>query len=746
VGPDDSTHPPNDPGRRSLELHKLLRRFLDVCNAIEYAHSRGVLHRDIKPGNIIVGKHGETLVVDWGLAKARGRVEAAESSEERPLVPSSASGSAETLPGSALGTPAYMSPEQAVGDLEHLGPRSDVYSLGATLYCLLTGQPPFAGDDPGAILQAVSQGELRPPRQLEPSLDPALEAICLKAMALKPEDRYGSPRPLAEDIERWMADEPVRAWCEPFSRRVRRWARQNRTVVATAAAAVLVALAGTASVLAVQTRANRDLRQANDQTRRERDLARQNFVLARRAVDDYLTRVGQDPVLKEQGLHDLRQELLEAALGYYSDFLRERGDDPSLKAESAVAHERVGDILIDLGRFGEALTAYDQALALIEPLVRDRPGDPPVDTAQVRLQAARLGALRDLGRYPEAITAFEQTKSAGEPLLAAGRGTEDLPKILAGTYLDAAFVFRDTGRTDDALRAVLQACTLAEQSARDRPGDPSTQRLLLSVSTYASMMLNTMGRDDEARRFCEQGIAFAKAWVRKHPRDIGVRMSLATLENNLGQIEQAKGRRLQALNHVRGAAETLGALARENPQLIHVRSLWGHMLFNLSYLQADLGRHAEANQSARASIDVYEGLTQQVPSNPYYRKILAYAYGALGKALLKAGSLGESLAMTRKSTAIVETLLDAEAAYNMACGLAQTSTIADPAEGPAAADRQRRDADRAMAALRRAIAMGFRNSDALRNDPDLDSLRSRPDFQDLLMDLDFPADPFAGSD
>ena len=182
-----------DPGRRSLELRKLLRRFLDVCNAIDYAHLRGVLHRDIKPGNVLVGKYGETLTVDWGLAKATGRSD--PSSGERTLKPSSASGSAETLPGSAMGTPAYMSPEQACGDLDRLGPRSDVYSLGATLYCLLTGRPPFAGDA-AEVIPAVQKGEFRPPRAIDPAIDQALEAVCLKAMALRPENRYGSCRGL----------------------------------------------------------------------------------------------------------------------------------------------------------------------------------------------------------------------------------------------------------------------------------------------------------------------------------------------------------------------------------------------------------------------------------------------------------------------------------------------------------------------------------------------------------------------
>ncbi len=250
-----------DPGRRSLELRKLLRRFTDVCNAIDYAHSRGVLHRDLKPGNVIVGKHGETLVVDWGLAKATGKAE--PGCGERTLRPSSASGSAKTLPGSALGTPAYMSPEQAEGDLERLGPRSDVYSLGATLYCLLTGRPPFEGEDIGEILRRVQAGDVRAPREVDPALDEALEAVCTQAMATKPADRYATCRALAEDIERWMADEPVSARREPLSARARRWARHHRTGVTGAAAALLAGLIGLVAVAAVQSRANAALEGKN---------------------------------------------------------------------------------------------------------------------------------------------------------------------------------------------------------------------------------------------------------------------------------------------------------------------------------------------------------------------------------------------------------------------------------------------------------------------------------------------------
>ena len=177
--------------RASANLKKLMRRFLGVCETMSYAHSRGVIHRDLKPRNILLGPYGETLVVDWGLAKVVGHRDAVEPFDAT-LRPPSSSDIQPTSAGSRVGTPAYMSPEQARGEVEQLGPTTDIYSLGATLYYMLTDQAPFTEQDIPDILIKVERGEFRPPRELKPDVDRALEAICKKAMALRPVDRYGS--------------------------------------------------------------------------------------------------------------------------------------------------------------------------------------------------------------------------------------------------------------------------------------------------------------------------------------------------------------------------------------------------------------------------------------------------------------------------------------------------------------------------------------------------------------------------
>lgn len=242
-----------EPGARQLALRQLLGRFIDVCNAMEYAHSRGVLHRDLKPGNIMVGEYGETLVVDWGLAKSIGKREIAL--DEATLHPVSAlrsSGQAQT--GLRIGTPAYMSPEQAAGRLDALDPVSDVYSLGATLYHLLCGSPPFEKDDLKDILTKVQHGKFPRPRSVASEVPAALEAICMKAMALSPSGRYPTARSLADDLEHWLADEPVVAAPDTFNDRLGRFVRRHRGAVRVTAVAILFVVIGFFAVVLYDAR------------------------------------------------------------------------------------------------------------------------------------------------------------------------------------------------------------------------------------------------------------------------------------------------------------------------------------------------------------------------------------------------------------------------------------------------------------------------------------------------------------
>jgi tetratricopeptide (TPR) repeat protein/tRNA A-37 threonylcarbamoyl transferase component Bud32 len=234
--------PGRDPGKRRLSFRELLGRFVAVCNAVAFAHSKGVLHRDLKPANIMLGKFGETLVVDWGLAKVAGHADQQAPTRVEAVHPRALSEVTPTHHGAAVGTPAYMSPEQAAGQLERLGPASDIYSLGATLYSLLAGVAPVRGTDLVDVLQRVRRGEVVPARQLKPDTPLALDAVCRKAMAQEPAERYATALDLAAEIEHWLADEPVMAYRETIPVRAGRWVRRHRLPVVAIGAAALVAL------------------------------------------------------------------------------------------------------------------------------------------------------------------------------------------------------------------------------------------------------------------------------------------------------------------------------------------------------------------------------------------------------------------------------------------------------------------------------------------------------------------------
>ena len=235
---------------QSERYNELLAQFALACKAIAYAHDRGVIHRDIKPANIMLGKFGEVVVLDWGLAARVDRDDKARSSGEQSIVmPTLAVDSSPAEKRGISGTPAYMSPEQHDG-ARRIGPASDVYGLGATLYHILSGQPPFEGDV-AAIREKALAGDIQAPSRVKRGVSHAIESVCLKAMARDPVDRYETPLELARDVEHYLADLPVSSYREPLLRRVARWARRHRTVaqLATAGLLLLLLTAGTAAVL-----------------------------------------------------------------------------------------------------------------------------------------------------------------------------------------------------------------------------------------------------------------------------------------------------------------------------------------------------------------------------------------------------------------------------------------------------------------------------------------------------------------
>jgi hypothetical protein len=345
---------------------------VQAAEALEHAHQMGVVHRDVKPANLLLDGRGELWVTDFGLARF----------QSSPTL---------TSPGDLVGTLRYMSPEQAAGQ-PVIDPRSDVYSLGATLYELLTGQPPFAGRRQECLRQVLEQ-EPPPPRRLNRAVPVELETIVLKAMAKQPEERYGSARELADDLRRFLDDQPVRARRPGWRERTAKWARRHRRVGAAAVlglvAAVLVLAATTWRISRAEARARaaceelktEQVRLEEEESRsraalarevKQRDRAESNYRQARKVLD-FLTRLGVEELADKPRMQKLRRRLLTELLAYYKEFIAQHGEPPA--PELIEAQMRVADLLDEMGQKAESLAAWEKAIRDHERLV-DGPRQP----------------------------------------------------------------------------------------------------------------------------------------------------------------------------------------------------------------------------------------------------------------------------------------------------------------------------------------------------------------------------------
>jgi tetratricopeptide (TPR) repeat protein len=510
------------PDPNAVEFRKLLGRFIDVCEAIAFAHSKGVLHRDLKPHNVMLGRFGETLLIDWGLAKATGRREPVGPAAacEATLVPPSGSGHAPTL--GVLGSPPYMSPEQSAGAVESLGPLTDVYGLGAILFALLTGEPPVEGGAVEEVLDRARRGAIRPPRSLNANIPRALEAVCLKALATRPDDRYPSARALADDLERWLADEPVCAVREPFAEQVRRWAKRNRTAFASASAALLAGLVGISALAAQQFRANVRLGAALAETRKAQAATRTALAQSEEsrnqaeAVSAFLVEAFRSPDPSQSGREVKVVDILDPASA------RLEREFAGSRATKAALLDDLGITYRTLGLADKAVSLHTQARTIRAAFL----GPDHADTLSVCNNLAK--AYRSAGRFAEAIALLETTVKLREAKL----GPDHLDTIKSCNNLASAY--RAGGRLTESI--ALSEATLKPAQAKLGRDHPVT---LASRSHLASAFVHA-GRHPEAIHLDEATLKLREATLGPdHPDTLSVCNNLGVEYMRVGRLSEA---------------------------------------------------------------------------------------------------------------------------------------------------------------------------------------------------------------
>jgi serine/threonine protein kinase len=320
-----------------------------IARAVEYAHRQSIIHRDLKPSNVLLTADGTPKVSDFGIAK---RIE-----EDSKL----------TQTGAVLGTPSYMAPEQARGESQLIGPATDVYGLGAILYSLLTGRPPFQAATAAHTIQQVIETAPLSPRRLRPGTPRDLEVICLKCLEKEPSRRYPSAAALADDLQRYATDRAISARATPRLELLWRWARRNRTIAWLSAGVLLavVAIAVSSTVFAFRLASEKD--EASENGARAESNARaaeRNRDAASAAFFALVTKV--DHSLEQRSDSDsLRQELLEEAISRL-EAMRKSGQAGALEDKTlAIAYERIGTVLLRLGRTGDANARFKRAIDLL---------------------------------------------------------------------------------------------------------------------------------------------------------------------------------------------------------------------------------------------------------------------------------------------------------------------------------------------------------------------------------------------
>jgi serine/threonine protein kinase len=711
-----------------------------LARALQTAHDAGIIHRDLKPANVLLQEEERTTNHTNNTNKDQeDNPETAEGSSASSirvirgssLLPKLADfGLAKyldeegaTQPGTVLGTPGYMAPEQIESGGADVGPATDVYGLGAVLYECLTGRPPFRAATPLETLDLVRSREPLPPRQLNEAVPADLETICLKCLHKEPGRRYASARDLADELGRFLRGEPIHARPVSSLERLMKWVRRKPAAAALAAFSLVVPVLVLAGVLVHNAR----LKEAAAEARRQQQLARDAYKSARDTLEEMLKqfaslRTGAVPQVRE-----LQRRQAEKALAFYeSAFDDQDNPDPVIRLDTAVACKRAADLQSLLGRPAQAEENYTRAIGLLEGLpAEDR--DAPANVFLLALCHNHRGLITASSRrWEEGALDHNRALRLIEAMAQSNPRSENWRAMRADTEHFLGALYQSSGKYTDAEPHLRRSASFHAELVRERPDmDGYLAKLADTEINLALICQQKKKRTAEAIVLSEQAESHLRSLLKRHPADGEYSLSLGALYCNWGLLLDGEGHHRAAIAKLAQAIELTEGVLKQEPKHWTAR----FRAFNAHGARAQLYEHLDRWADAVRDWDRVVELEVR-PEEWLNRALRALA---LARAGMHARAAAEAKALSSDPHVSTEGVYGLACVWALSAGKVKADVQLDATRRKVLSDEY---AGQAIDLLRRLHSQGYfkdaAHAKALATDPDLEVLRKRSDFQKLL--------------